>query len=124
MDELRREVDGDILVFCSGEREIRDAAAALTINLSTCYSRVQSLRKRFRASLGDADAHEVRRAAKAERPRATAQGWALLAGRDYVVPDDVLAVAGPVLSVRLVVRGKPVGDVIEAICQSVEMPTW
>ncbi len=29
VDELRREVDGDILVFCSGEREIRDAAAAL-----------------------------------------------------------------------------------------------
>ncbi len=29
VEELRREVDGDILVFCSGEREIRDAAAAL-----------------------------------------------------------------------------------------------
>src|SRR5690606_9299477 len=29
VEELRREIDGDILVFCSGEREIRDAAAAL-----------------------------------------------------------------------------------------------
>ena len=29
VQELRREIDGDILVFCSGEREIRDAAAAL-----------------------------------------------------------------------------------------------
>ncbi|CAN5470450.1 hypothetical protein BH10ACT3_BH10ACT3_09100 [soil metagenome] len=29
VEELRREADGDILVFCSGEREIRDAAAAL-----------------------------------------------------------------------------------------------
>jgi ATP-dependent helicase HrpA len=29
VQELRRDVDGDILVFCSGEREIRDAAAAL-----------------------------------------------------------------------------------------------
>jgi len=29
VSELRREIDGDILVFCSGEREIRDAAAAL-----------------------------------------------------------------------------------------------
>jgi len=27
--ELQREVDGDVLVFCSGEREIRDAATAL-----------------------------------------------------------------------------------------------
>ncbi|MFN7148537.1 MAG: ATP-dependent RNA helicase HrpA, partial [Microthrixaceae bacterium] len=29
VQELRREVDGDVLVFCAGEREIRDAAAAL-----------------------------------------------------------------------------------------------
>ena len=29
VQELRREIDGDVLVFCSGEREIRDAAAAL-----------------------------------------------------------------------------------------------
>jgi len=29
VEELRREIDGDVLVFCSGEREIRDAAAAL-----------------------------------------------------------------------------------------------
>ena len=29
VQELRREIDGDVLVFCSGEREIRDTAAAL-----------------------------------------------------------------------------------------------
>jgi ATP-dependent helicase HrpA len=29
VQELRRETDGDVLVFCAGEREIRDAAAAL-----------------------------------------------------------------------------------------------
>jgi len=29
VQELRREIDGDILVFCAGERDIRDAAAAL-----------------------------------------------------------------------------------------------
>jgi ATP-dependent helicase HrpA len=29
VQELRREVDGDVLVFCAGEREIRDAAAAI-----------------------------------------------------------------------------------------------
>jgi RNA polymerase sigma factor (sigma-70 family) len=55
-----------------------EAAQALTLNLSTTYSRVQSLRKRFRARLGEASPREVRRAARAERPRATAQGWALL----------------------------------------------
>ena len=42
-------------------------------------------------------------------PRATvalyraAQAWAFLAGRDFVLPDDVKAVAGPVLAHRLVV---------------------
>ena len=29
VDELSSEIDGDVLVFCSGEREIREAAAAL-----------------------------------------------------------------------------------------------
>lgn len=53
-----------------------------------------------------------------------AQGWALLAGRDYVIPEDILAVAGPVLAVRLVVRGKFVRDAIDSICHAVEVPTW
>ena len=34
-----------------------------------------------------------------------AQGFALASGRDYVTPDDVKTLAGPVLSHRVVCRG-------------------
>ena len=55
-----------------------EAASALALNVSTTYSRVQSLRRRFRESLVESDPREVVRAAKDDRPRATAQGWARL----------------------------------------------
>jgi RNA polymerase sigma factor (sigma-70 family) len=55
-----------------------EAASALALNVSTTYSRVQSLRRRFRESLAEADPRVVVRAARDERPRATAHGWALL----------------------------------------------
>lgn len=53
-----------------------------------------------------------------------AQSWALLAGRDFVTPEDVQAVARPVLGVRLVCRGNQPGQVIESILSSVEVPTY
>ncbi len=53
-----------------------------------------------------------------------AQAWALLAGRDYVIPEDVQAVAKPVLSVRLVVRAKAVETVMKQILESIEVPTY
>jgi len=55
-----------------------EAASALALNVSTTYSRVQSLRRRFRESLAESDPRAVVRAARDDRPRATAQGWALL----------------------------------------------
>ena len=39
-----------------------------------------------------------------------AQSWALLSGRDFVIPEDVQAVAGPVLGVRLVCRSNAPGQ--------------
>jgi MoxR-like ATPase len=49
-------------------------------------------------------------------------------GRDYVTPDDVKAVAGPVLDHRLVLRpeseieGVTVPEVIERVLQRVAVP--
>lgn len=53
-----------------------------------------------------------------------AKAWAMLEGRDFVIPDDIQAVATPVLSVRLVTRGQRVPQVIEAILESVPVPDY
>ncbi len=53
-----------------------------------------------------------------------AQSWALLDGRDFVIPEDIQAVARPVLGVRLVCRGNRPDHVIDSILTSVEVPTY
>lgn len=53
-----------------------------------------------------------------------ARAWAMLQGRDFVIPEDIQAVAGPVLSVRLVTRGQPTASVIQSIMNSVEVPGY
>ncbi len=53
-----------------------------------------------------------------------AQSWALLAGREYVIPDDVQEVARPVLSVRLVARGRSSESIIDSMISSVKVPTY
>ncbi|MGH2417172.1 MAG: AAA family ATPase, partial [Candidatus Limnocylindria bacterium] len=56
-----------------------------------------------------------------------AQASAFLEGRDYVLPDDVSALAGPVLTHRLVVdvdrelRGATAGDVIGEVLEGVSV---
>lgn len=51
-----------------------------------------------------------------------AQAHAMLAGREYVMPEDVQAVAGPVLSVRLSGLGTAVDKAIDAVISSVAVP--
>ncbi len=53
-----------------------------------------------------------------------AKAWALLHDRDFVIPDDIQAVAEPVLSVRLVVRNAKPKDVIHSLMESVEVPSY
>ncbi len=53
-----------------------------------------------------------------------AQSWAMLQGRDYVTPEDIQAVAIPVLGVRLVVRGRQPLSAIESILAAVEVPSY
>lgn len=53
-----------------------------------------------------------------------ARAWAMLRDRDYVVPDDIKAVAGPVVGVRLVTRGRPVQSVVTSILEQVDVPTY
>lgn len=51
-----------------------------------------------------------------------AQAHAMLAGREYVMPEDVQAVAGPVLSVRLSGLGTAVDKAIDAVISAVAVP--
>lgn len=72
--------------------------------------------------------------ALAMSPRATlalfraGQARAALAGRDYVLPDDYKALAGPVLAHRLLVkpaaalRGRTAADVLDEVLAAVELP--
>lgn len=53
-----------------------------------------------------------------------AKAWALLNDRDFMVPDDLQAVAEPVLGVRLVVRNAKASDVINNILESVDVPSY
>ena len=53
-----------------------------------------------------------------------AQAWAMLQGRDFVTPSDVLKVAHPVLSVRLLAVNGDVDSVIESILSTVAAPEY
>jgi MoxR-like ATPase len=81
-----------------------------------------------RATRADAD---VRLGAS---PRATlalqraSQAWAAIQGREFVVPDDVKALAVPVLAHRLIVslearlRGRDAASIVEGILDTVPVP--
>ena len=53
-----------------------------------------------------------------------AKAWALLHDRNFVIPDDIQAVATPVLGVRLVVRNAKSSDVINNILEAVDVPSY
>ncbi|OYP38818.1 AAA family ATPase [Rhodopirellula sp. MGV] len=56
--------------------------------------------------------------------QAIAQGWAMLQGRRFVTPTDVVDVARPVLSVRLLTHGEAVEDVIDRLLHTVAAPEY
>jgi MoxR-like ATPase len=51
-----------------------------------------------------------------------AQAHAMLAGREYVMPEDVQAVAGPVLAVRMSGLGTAMDKAIDAVISAVAVP--
>jgi MoxR-like ATPase len=53
-----------------------------------------------------------------------AQAWAMLQGRDFVTPSDVLKVAYPVLSVRLLAVNGDVDSAIETVLSAVSAPEY
>lgn len=53
-----------------------------------------------------------------------AQAWAYLHGRDFVTPDDIQAIAGPVLEVRLAGDFETSPQIVEEILGSVEVPVF
>jgi MoxR-like ATPase len=89
--------------------------------------------KAYAVDLADASrrANDVRLGAS---PRATlqlvraAKAWAALTGRDYVIPDDLQYLLGPVLGHRLLltaeahVSGRTVADVITRLLRSTAIP--
>jgi MoxR-like ATPase len=52
-----------------------------------------------------------------------AQAWAFIDQRNYVIPDDVQAVAKPVLEVRFGGSVEQVDKVVTEIIESVAVPT-
>jgi RNA polymerase sigma-70 factor, ECF subfamily len=78
-----------------------EAANALELNVSTTYSRVQSLRRRFRESFADGDV--VVQAARDQRPRATAHGWAILLPKLGIATTSAVK-AAPILAWGLVAK--------------------
>src|SRR6056297_3461172 len=53
-----------------------------------------------------------------------AQDWALLQGRDFVTPSDVVRVAHPVLSVRLLTTGDDIDGTIDRVLETVPAPEY
>jgi MoxR-like ATPase len=53
-----------------------------------------------------------------------AQARAFLQGRDFVTPDDIQDVAGPVLGVRLGVDPEASGQVVTEILAAVPVPVY
>jgi MoxR-like ATPase len=51
-----------------------------------------------------------------------AQAWAFLRGRDFVIPDDVQEVAGPVLEVRLCAPADTLPQIMRQVVASVAVP--
>jgi len=57
-----------------------------------------------------------------------ARAWALLAGRDYVLPDDVKVLAEPVFAHRIVpstdarIRGRSAEELLQEVVEGVEVP--
>lgn len=53
-----------------------------------------------------------------------AQAWAVLHGRDFVIPSDLQDVATSVLGVRLVTRGHESKSIIAEILRAIPVPEW
>ncbi len=53
-----------------------------------------------------------------------ARAWAALQKRDFVIPEDMQAVARPVMSVRLVTRSLNAKTVIDRLLEQVEVPCY
>ena len=53
-----------------------------------------------------------------------AQAWAMLQGRDFVTPSDVLHVGRPVLSVRLLTTNEDIDTVIDRLLDAVPAPEY
>jgi MoxR-like ATPase len=110
----------------SGEEVLQAIEAAASVRLQEDVRRY--LVKVARATRVDAD---VRLGAS---PRATlalvraSQAWAAMQGRDFVLPDDVKRLAGPVLAHRLIaslearLRGRDAANIVQSILDSVPVP--
>ncbi len=119
----------------SQRSDITDASECLSLNtLQELQNHVQSIRvapavQEYLVSLCEATrAHEAVTLGISPRGmliwQRVARAWALLQNRDFLIPDDIQAVANPVVGVRLITRGQPVSHVIESILKAEEVPSY
>lgn len=119
----------------SQRSDITDASECLSLNtLQELQNHVQSIRvapavQEYLVSLCEATrAHDAVTLGISPRGmliwQRVARAWALLQNRDFVIPDDIQAVANPVVGVRLITRGQPVSHVIESILKAEEVPSY
>ncbi|MBS1854050.1 MAG: MoxR family ATPase [Acidobacteria bacterium] len=112
---------------CLGEQTLADMRAALETVRVTDELAVYAVKVVRRTRADDA-------ILVGAGPRATqsllraARAWAAISGRDFVSPDDVRAVAAPVLEHRLILRpeseleGVRAGEVLDRILHEVAVP--
>lgn len=115
-------------------RQILDAERLLQLQAAVEAIHVDPAVLRYMTALVGATRNSPRTEAGAS-PRGSlallkaSRAWAGLAGRDFVTPDDVVAVAHPTLAHRIIVkpddwlRGTSAADVVTACLDSVPAPT-
>jgi len=115
-------------------RQILDARMLLQLQAAVEAIHVDPAVLRYMTALVGATRNSPRTEAGAS-PRGSlallkaSRAWAGLAGRDFVTPDDVVAVAHPTLAHRIIVkpddwlRGTSAADVVTACLDSVPAPT-
>ena len=130
LDMLDRQLAGKTVSFLSPVVSCEELLAMRGDALSVTVS--EPIRK-YVVALTDATRH-ARALSLGASPRATialaraAQAWAYLDGRDYVNPEDVLAVVSPVLAHRLVLsldaslRDASVDSVLDECVRGVAVP--
>jgi MoxR-like ATPase len=130
IDMLERQLAGDTVAAL---QPVVSREELLAMREEVSAVKVSEPIRKYIVALADSTRHS-RALSLGASPRATialaraAQAWAYLDGRDYVTPEDVLAVVSPVLAHRLVLsldaslRDASVTSILDECVKSVAVP--